>query len=45
MFLNGLANFQTVSFSGVTSKTTPFAPELINVFPFEKRWAPEMNHE
>ena len=43
--LNGLENFQTVSFSGVTSKTMPTAPELINVFPLGRRWAPEMNHE
>ena len=43
--LKGLENFQTVSFSGVTSKTTPTAPALINVFPFGRRWAPEMNHE
>ena len=43
--LNGLANFQTVSPSGVTSKTMPNAPALINVFPFGRRWAPEMNHE
>ena len=43
--LNGLENFQTVSFSGVTSKTMPTAPALINVFPLGRRWAPEMNHE
>ena len=41
----GLTYFQTISFSGVTSNTVPFAPEQISVLPLGKRCAPEMNIE
>ena len=43
--LTGLTYFQTISFSGVTSKMVPLAPEQMNVFPLGSRWAPEMNEE
>jgi hypothetical protein len=43
--LTGLTYFQTISFSGVTSKTVPLAPEQMSVLPLASRWAPEMNEE
>ena len=40
--LTGLTYFQTISFSGVTSKIVPLAPEQMSVLPLGSRWAPEM---
>ena len=44
-FLTGLMYFQTIAFSGVTSKIVPLAPEQISVLPFDSRWVPEMKDE
>ena len=43
--LTGLTYFQTIAFSGVTSKMVPLAPEQMSVLPFDSRWAPEMKDE
>jgi len=37
-----LTNFQTISFSGVTSNTVPSGPEQMSVLPLGNRSAPEM---
>ena len=41
----GFTYFQTISLSGVTSKTVPLAPEQTMVLPLGRRSAPEMNDE
>ena len=43
--LTGLTYFQTISLSGVTSKTVPLAPEQMSVLPLGSRCAPEMKNE